>query len=54
MDHIKPTMGLMKPPRAHVDQGGEYFGENPFYASVYTSTNGVGNRKRKSTIDNMK
>jgi aminoglycoside phosphotransferase (APT) family kinase protein len=32
---IKPTTGFMQPPKAHVDQGGEYFGDNPFYTSIY-------------------
>lgn len=28
-------MNLWKAPRAHVDQGGFCFGENPMYLSVY-------------------
>ncbi len=31
---VKPTMSLV-PPRAHVDQGGEFFGENPLHTLVY-------------------
>jgi hypothetical protein len=31
---IKPTLVTM-PPKAHVDQGCQYFGDNELYLSVY-------------------
>jgi hypothetical protein len=38
INHIKPTMDLRKPPKAHVDQGGQYFGQNDFYTSIYKNS----------------
>ncbi len=40
MQSIKPTITpILKPPKAHVNQGGEYFGENPAYTAVYKGGN---------------
>ena len=47
--NIKPTMTeTSRPPKAHVDQGGQYFGDNPYYLSVYLQPNGpLGLRKNR-------
>ena len=40
MQKIKPTITqILKPPKAHVAQGGEYFGENPMYTAIYKNGN---------------
>jgi hypothetical protein len=40
MQKIKPTITqTLKPPKAHVTQGGEYFGENPMYTAIYKNGN---------------
>lgn len=40
LQNIKPTITqTLKPPKAHVDQGGAFFGENPIYTGIYKTGN---------------
>ena len=57
MQHVGPMVHNLKPPRAHVDQGGYYFGDNDDYMAVYKSntqsTFGYGKKNKKNIYEQL-